>query len=120
MNVLVVFDPATVPTRAINDFLYWYDMTTEWAQDRDYDSTAGTVGHVAQWWEQMSAQFPPLVDGADNTTRYIIGDDFVYARFGRNHKEAIAAGKVLASDLGLGAYVTGSGYATLPGGTRLE
>ena len=120
MNVLTVFDPATVPTGAINDFLYWYDMTTEWAEDRDYDSTAGTAPAVAQWWEQMSAQFPPLVDGAENTTRYIIGSDCVYARFGLNAPEAMERGHALAQELGLGAYVSGSGYVTLPGGQRLE
>lgn len=118
--MLLVFDPATVPTEAINDFLYWYDMTTEWVEDRDYESTKGTEAKVAQWWEQMSTAYPPMVDGAENTTRYIIGTDCVYARFGRNAPEAMNRGHELAQELGLGAYVSGSGYVTLPNGQRLE
>ena len=82
MKVLTVYDPAQVPHETIADFLYWYDLTMEFVEDRDYDSTEGTAEVLLPWLAEMREKFPPKVDGADNTTRYIIGSTYIYARLG--------------------------------------
>ncbi len=119
--VLTVFDPAEVPHGDIAEFLHWYDLTTEWVEDRDFDSTEGTSPALVQWLEPMRTQFPPVIDGADGTTRYIIGSTCVYARFADAVAEAAEAqSRSLARQLGLGVYVAGSGHFTLADGTIVE
>lgn len=118
MRVLTAFDPALVPHGDIQDFLYWYDMTTEWVEDRDYDSIEGTSKPLAQWYQDLSAEFAPVVDGATGTTRYIIGSDCVYARFADHYAdEAFERARAVASRLGLGTYEAGSGQFQLADGT---
>lgn len=120
-SVLTVFDPQVVPHEDIADFLHWYDLTTEWVEDRDYHSTRGTARPLVDWLEVMRAEFPPKVDGATGTTRYIIGSTCVYARFAED--VAQAAFKVAhdqAREHGLGVYVAGSGEVTLADGTSLS
>lgn len=120
MNVVTVFDPAAVPTDTIGDFLHWYDLTTEWAEDRDFDSTVGTAPALLPWLETMRAAFPAKVDGPEETTRYIIGSTCVYARFADSIAAAAnARAHELARELGLGAYVSGSGEVTLADGSVL-
>lgn len=119
--VLTVFDPAEVPHGDIADFLHWYDLTTEWVEDRDFDSTEGTGSALVDWLETMRAEFPPVLDGAHGTTRYIIGSTCVYARFADQIAESAAEqARILARRLGLGVYVAGSGYFTLADGTVVE
>lgn len=120
MTVLTVFDPALVPHGDIADFLHWYDLTTEWVEDRDYTSTDGTSAPLLPWLSQLSTEFPPRIDGASGTTRYIIGSSCVHARFA----DAISAAaeersRDLARANGLGLYVAGSGEVTLPSGELL-
>lgn len=120
MSVVTVFDPATVPTDTIGDFLHWYDLTTEWLEDRDYDSTAGTADVLLPWLEVMRTAYPPKVDGPEETTRYIIGSTCIYARFADSiAAEATARAHELARECGLGAYVSGSGEVTLVDGSIL-
>lgn len=119
--VLTVFDPADVPHGDIADFLHWYDLTTEWVEDRDFDSTEGTTAPLVQWLETMRAQYPPVVAGATGTTRYIVGSTCVYARFADEiAEEADARARELAKEHGLGLYVAGSGHFTLADGTVVE
>jgi hypothetical protein len=121
MTVLTVFDPAHVPTGDIADFLHWYDLATEWVEDRDYDSTDGTSAPLVPWLETMAAEFQPVVDGATGTTRYIIGSTCVYARFAERYAaDAEARARQLAGDHGLGVYVAGSGEVTLADGSVLS
>ena len=118
MKVLTVYDPDQVPHETIADFLYWYDLTMEFVEDRDYDSTDGTAEVLLPWLAEMREAFPPKVDGADNTTRYIIGSTYIYARLGDDvADEAITRGQARARELGLGSYVAGSGQTVLPDGT---
>lgn len=120
MNVVTVFDPAAVPTGTIGDFLHWYDLTTEWAEDRDYDSTDGTAAVLVSWLEEVRAAYPPKIDGPEETTRYIIGSTCVYARFAESiAPAAVARAHELARAHGLGAYVSGSGEVTLADGSTL-
>ncbi|AKK11994.1 hypothetical protein [Corynebacterium uterequi] len=121
MSVLTVIDPAAVPTGSIAEFLHWHDLTTEWAEDRDYGSTEGTSEPLVTWLERMSTRFPPVVEGATGTTRYIIGSTCVYARFADGVAEAAdARAAELAEALGLGLYRAASGRVLLPGGVVLE
>lgn len=121
MTVLTVFDPALVPHDDIADFLHWYDLTTEWVEDRDYASTTGTAETLLPWFETMSAEFPPRVAGATGTTRYIIGSTCVYARFADDVSAAAETlARRLAHDHGLGLYVAGSGEVSLPDGRLLR
>ena len=118
--MLTVYDPAQVPHETIADFLYWYDLTMEFVEDRDYDSTEGTAEVLLPWLAEMREKFPPKVDGADNTTRYIIGSTYIYARLGDDLAgEALAQGQARARELGLGSYVAGSGQTVLPDGTAI-
>lgn len=121
MTVLTVFDPALVPHGDIADFLHWYDLTTEWFEDRDYDSTAGTAQSLLPWLSVVSEEFPPLIDGASGTTRYIIGSTCIYARFADAvSKAAETRSRELARAHGLGLYVAGSGEVSLPDGSLLR
>ncbi|WP_146183459.1 hypothetical protein [Corynebacterium yudongzhengii] len=120
MSVVTVFDPQSVPTGSISEFLHWYDLTTEWAEDRDYDSTAGTAEVLLPWYEAMRAQFPPHTDGAEETTRYIIGSSCIYARFAESSADAaLSAAAERARAHGLGVYVSGSGEVVLADGSVL-
>lgn len=117
---LTVFDPARVPTDDIAEFLHWFDLTTEWGEERDYTSTTGTFHVLVPWYDTMVAEFPPVTDGLKGTTRYIIGSTCICARFGDAVAEAaetrareLAAGK-------LGLYVSGSGEVTLADGSLLQ
>ncbi|HZK31410.1 MAG TPA: hypothetical protein VFC72_00670 [Corynebacterium sp.] len=118
MKVLTVYDPAQVPHETIADFLHWYDLTMEFVEDRDYDSTTGTAEVLLPWLAAAREKYPPKVDGADNTTRYIIGSTYIYARFGEDVAEqAFVSGQARAHELGLGTYIAGSGETRLPDGT---
>lgn len=120
MKVLSVFDPAQVPTETIADFLHWYDLATEFYDDRDYESTEGTAAPVVKWWEVMHAKYPPKMDGPEGTTRYIIGSAFVYFRVAEDDAaQALIDAREQAGVQGLGLYIASSGDVELPGGVTL-
>ena len=91
---LMVFEKAKAPA-VYEDFLEWFSKETEWAEDRDYNFTAGTEVKLVNWFMAMKETFPPLngpyslpdeqafanTDIEKHLTDYSIGSKIIYASF---------------------------------------
>jgi hypothetical protein len=87
---LMVFKKESAPkTRA--DFMKWYYVQTEWAEDHDYSDPKVTSEELKGWFLDMIKIFPamngPYADDTDddvdneNITGYTIGRDVIYVDF---------------------------------------
>lgn len=92
---LMVFEKSKVPG-TYDDFLKWTTGQTEWAEERDYNSTEGTADKLRDWFMAIKEMFPPLngeyslpddvafanVEIENHLTDYSIGSEIIYASFG--------------------------------------
>jgi hypothetical protein len=108
---LMVFDPNAAP-REREEFLAWYGVQTEWAEDHSYDDPKVTSPSLTNWFAEMIEVFPPLngpfasID-YDNpkVTDYSIGRSVIYAAFGWSQAElAFEAVDRLAAKHGVGFF----------------
>ena len=53
---LMVFEKITVP-KGFDEFLDWYSNETKWAENRNYNSLAGTSRQLAAWFMDMKRTF---------------------------------------------------------------
>ena len=89
---LMVFDPAAAP-REREEFMQWYDVQTEWAEDHEYDDPAVTTPALRAWFLEMIETFPAMNgpyggdedddDYFDNphVSDYCIGKSVIYTAF---------------------------------------
>jgi hypothetical protein len=91
---LMVFDKAKAP-KFYEDFLNWTSEQTEWEEERDYNSAAGTALPLVSWFMEMKETFPPLngpyclsdedafssKEIENHLTDYSIGSSIIYAAF---------------------------------------
>ena len=115
---LMAFEPAKAPV-VYGDFLEWMAKQTQWDEDRDYNSIAGTEPKLASWFMEAKQTFPPLngeyspsddelcasEEIENHLTDYSIGSDIIYAAFGWSvAKQAERLMGQLCQKHGLGLY----------------
>lgn len=109
---LAVFDPRP-ELRDARQFRSWYEQSTEWSGELDYDSPEKLTPGLKRWFEEMAVAFPPLngplaYEGDDEGVRsaqadYTLGRDIIYAAFGWSKAdEAYEACLRLAEKHGVG------------------
>ncbi len=79
---LMVFAPEAAPSKRAA-FLDWYDQQTEWNDDQAYDNPALATPALQAFFAELSAEFPPAQDDADDETgtEYTIGPSLIYLSF---------------------------------------
>lgn len=126
---VMVIDPATVPTAPYVDFHQWYDKATEWAEPRNYSSTAGSSEPITAFYNTIIEKFPDMNGEWDDSledetymTDYSIGSDHIYMGFAWSKvEEAEPLCISLAHQLGLAFVdVSGTGDILMPDGTRIQ
>ncbi|KGM17975.1 hypothetical protein [Corynebacterium auriscanis] len=126
---IVVIDPATVPTGTHDEFMQWFDNTSQWDQSSNHDSTNGSCPAIAECYTQLASTFPDInsdideddEEADDPVTEYTIGTDFLYIAFDwADAEEAIEAVTTITSQRGL-AFVDISDTTTIhfPDGRKL-
>ncbi|WFR73179.1 hypothetical protein P9209_05225 [Prescottella defluvii] len=95
---IVAFDPAATTD---SDFLDWYNVQVEWAEDHDYLDAAVTTPELRAFYTALVDVFPPLngpgapdeeqlaADASleERLTDYSIGKAIIYACFGWSQAE---------------------------------
>jgi len=108
---LMVFEPAVAPTSK-SEFLIWYDQQTEWTESHGYDDPAVTSPKLRQWYQAMTADFPPM-NGPDRSedfddpkvSDYSIGQSVIYVAFAWSQAElAYKAVRAAAEAAGVGFF----------------
>jgi len=93
---LLVFSPENAPTERAA-FLDWWDQTSEWEEDHDYDDPAVSTPRLRAWFVEMINTFPAmngpfsqeeLPANESTVTDYSIGQFAIYAAFAWSNAEA--------------------------------
>lgn len=84
---LAVFDPVAAPLEK-RAFLGWYDLITEWSEDRDYSDIQGLAPVLTAWFQDMIKEFPPMngphasaASDASRISDYSIDESLIYVAF---------------------------------------
>ena len=111
---LMVFDPALVKYQEREEFIEWFEQTTEWEGDFDYDDPAHASKPLRAWFAEITLEFPPMngplspsLEKSDefNMADYAISPDAIYVSF--SWSDAVAGSKNtidLAEKHGLGFF----------------
>ena|GEM_PF-200221 len=115
---LMVFERGQAP-ETFEAFLDWYEVQTQWTEERDYDSLSGTSPQLSAWFMEMKETFPPLngtyslsdeeafanEEIENRLTDYSIGGDMIFAAFGWSAaEEACELALALAKKHSVGFY----------------
>ena len=84
---LMVFEITAAP-KTRQEFMEWYAIQTEWAEDHDYQDHSVTSDALQNWFNEMIEYFPPMngplaSDDYDNpkVTDHCIGKNIIYSAF---------------------------------------
>jgi hypothetical protein len=86
---LLVFAADRTPKER-EDFLEWWDETSEWSEDHGYDDPKVSTPELRAWFMEMIETFPAmngpfsseeLPEDESSATDYSVGIDAIYAAF---------------------------------------